>query len=88
MPTLEELAKEQQTTVQQPQQPVIGAANTQNKAVDFNQGASFVTMPKADEDLLPLQIMNNNQISFVQKDKRTPQQRASMLKMARQEQKI
>jgi hypothetical protein len=80
MPTLEELAKEQQTTVQQPQQPVIGAANTQNKAVDFNQGASFVTMPKADEDLLPLQIMNNNQISFLQKDKRTPQQRASIAK--------
>lgn len=58
----------------------VGAANTVNSALDFNPGANYINTPLADEHSLPLQILGNNQVHFLQKDKRTPQQTASIAK--------
>lgn len=58
----------------------VGAANTVNSALDFNPGANYINTPLADEHSLPLQILGNNQVHFLQKDKRTPQQTAAIAK--------
>ena len=70
-----------QTTEPEPQWlGQVGAANTVNSALDFNPGANYINTPLADEHSLPLQILGNNQVHFLQKDKRTPQQTASIAK--------
>ena len=70
-----------QTTEPEPQWlGQVGAANTVNSALDFNPGANYINTPLADEHSLPLQILGNNQVHFLQKDKRTPQQTAAIAK--------
>ena len=51
-----------------------------------NSGANYINTPLADEH--SLQILGNNQVHFLQKDKRTPQQTASIAKFLKHRDKI